>query len=125
VAVHCSRHAYLIFTPIGIEVFPFFRPARGMQMIPWAQIDSLEIDDPPRTLTLHFNSRKSSGVHLSLAPIPVDRRALLVRMVKGRTEELEKSRAKTRNTGRTDSSESPVPSPDEPDSPATSSNPST
>jgi hypothetical protein len=85
-AVRCTRHAYLIFTPIGIEVFPFFRPARGMQVIPWAQIDEMEIDDPPKVLTLHFDSEKSSGVHLSLAPILKDRRALLARAVRGRME---------------------------------------
>ena len=26
-AVNLTRHAYLILTPLGIEIFPFFRPA--------------------------------------------------------------------------------------------------
>ncbi len=88
VAIRCTRHAYLILTPIGIEVFPFFRSARGMQVIAWAQIDDVEIDDPPSVLTLHFNSEKSSGVHLSLAPVLGDRRALLARAIHGRMERI-------------------------------------
>ena len=106
VAVHCSRHAYLILTPIGLEIFPFFRPARGMQMISWAQIDSADLDDPPRRLTLHFNAEKSSGIHLSLTPIPARQRILLARAIRGRMEDLAKSREGS-NGGPTDSPADP------------------
>ncbi|TAE78452.1 MAG: hypothetical protein EAZ84_01300 [Verrucomicrobia bacterium] len=81
-AWHCTRHAYLILSPIGVEVFPLLRPAASMQVIPWQQIDSAEID--PLRLSLHFNAEKSAGIHLSLSPIAKDRRELLARAIRGR-----------------------------------------
>jgi hypothetical protein len=81
-AWHCTRHAYLLLSPIGVEVFPLFRPAATMQVIPWPQIDSAEIDQ--RRLTLHFDPEKTSGIHLSLSPIAKDRRELLAKAIRGR-----------------------------------------
>lgn len=83
-ALHLTRHAYLILTPLGIEVFPFFRPARGMQWIPWQEIAAAETDPALRVLTLHWNAGKTAGIHLSLAPIPKERRVLLAKAVLGR-----------------------------------------
>jgi hypothetical protein len=53
-----------------------------MQVIPWQQIDSAEIDH--RRLTLHFTAEKSAGIHLSLSPIAKDRRELLAKAIRGR-----------------------------------------
>jgi hypothetical protein len=86
-AVHLTRHAYVILTPLGIEVFPFFRPATGMQMILWHEIDSAEVDATAAVLTLHYNAEKSAGLHLTLRPVSAARRALLVRAVTGRLAE--------------------------------------
>lgn len=83
VALRCTRHAYLILTPLGVEVFPFWRPAAGMQLIPWAQIASAEIDSS--RLTLHFTAEKTAGVHLSLRPIRRVQRDLLIAAIKGRS----------------------------------------
>lgn len=82
-AVRCTRHAYLIFTPLGLEIFPFFRPAAGMQLVPWGQVDSAETDDPPTRLTLHFNPDRSAGIHLSLTPLPKPQRLLVASAVRG------------------------------------------
>jgi hypothetical protein len=82
IAWHCTKHAYILFSPIGVEIFPFFRPATGMQVIPWAQIAAADIDDS--RLTLHFSAEKTGGIHLSLSPIAKDRRELLVRAIRGR-----------------------------------------
>ncbi|BCU76221.1 hypothetical protein [Luteolibacter sp. LG18] len=81
-AWRCARHAYLLLSPIGIEIFPFFRPAAGMQVVPWAQIAAVEIDQA--RLTLHFSADRTSGIHLSLAPIRRARRALLIAAIEGR-----------------------------------------
>ncbi|MCW1886745.1 hypothetical protein OKA04_18545 [Luteolibacter flavescens] len=81
-AWHCGKHAYLLLSPIGVEIFPFFRPATNMQVIPWAQITAADIDDS--RLTLHFSAEKTSGIHLSLSPITKDRRALLAKAIQGR-----------------------------------------
>jgi len=83
-AIRLTRHAYLILTPIGIEVFPFFRPADGMRMIAWSEIADAEADERMRWLTLHFDAGKTSGVHLTLRPLREPLRPLLVDAVLGR-----------------------------------------
>lgn len=79
-----TRHAYLILSPIGIEIFPFLRPAAGMNLVVWQEIESMETDAAGKRMTLHHNAEKTSGIHLSLRPIRADRRALLVKAVAGR-----------------------------------------
>ena len=81
-AWHCAKHAYLLLSPIGVEIFPFFRPATNMQVIPWAQIAAADVDGS--RLTLHFSAEKTSGIHLSLSPIAKDRRPLLAKAIRGR-----------------------------------------
>lgn len=81
-AVRCSRHAYLILTPIGIEIFPFFRPAHGLRVVAWSSIAAAESTDS--RLTLHFNREMTSGIHLSLRPIPRRQRHLLATAVSAR-----------------------------------------
>jgi hypothetical protein len=79
-----TRHAYLILTPLGIEIFPFLRPAAGMQLVVWQEIDSMETDAALKRLTLHRDAARTSGVHLSLRPVRADRRPLLAKAVAGR-----------------------------------------
>ena len=79
-----TRHAYLILTPLGIEIFPFFRPACGMSLVSWQEVNCAEVDASRTRLTLHHNAEKTSGIHLSLAPIRTDRRELLVKALEGR-----------------------------------------
>lgn len=83
-AVRLTRHAYLILTPLGIEIFPFFRPSHGMRLVTWQEIQAAEVDGTFQRLTLHHDPEKSSGIHLSLAPIRQDRRSLLAKAVIGR-----------------------------------------
>lgn len=83
-AVRLTRHAYLILTPLGIEIFPFFRPASGMRLVVWQEVDSAEVDPGFTMLTLHHDAAKTSGIHISLRPIREDRRELLAKAVIGR-----------------------------------------
>lgn len=83
-AIRLTRHAYLILTPLGVEIFPFFRPAENMQMVSWNEIRDAEISADLTRLTLHFNLEKTAGIHLSLKPIGADRRPLLVQAMAGR-----------------------------------------
>ena len=76
-AIRLTRHAYLILTPLGIEIFPFFRPAAGMQMIVWQEIHHADADDGFAVLTLHRNVAETSGIRLSMKPVRKDRRSLL------------------------------------------------
>ena len=84
VAMGLTRHAYLILTPLGIEIFPFFRPAEGMRLVLWQELDHAEVNEKNTRLTLHHDAGKSSGIHLSLTPIRADRRTLLAKAVLGR-----------------------------------------
>jgi len=79
-----TKHAYLILTPLGIEIFPFFRPAAGMQLVVWQELSSAEVCANSTQLTLHRDAEKTSGIHLSLRPIRADRRSLLAKAVIGR-----------------------------------------
>lgn len=83
-AYSLTRHAYLILTPLGIEIFPFFRPAAGMRLVVWQEIASAEVNASLTVLTLHHNAEKSSGIHLSLKPIRRDLREWLAKAVVGR-----------------------------------------
>ena len=77
VAVRCIRHAYLIFTPLGIEIFPLFRPEKYMTLITWQEISLVDVDLPTKRMVLHHNVEKSSGIVLSLRPIlPAQQRLL-------------------------------------------------
>ena len=75
--LRCIRHAYLIFTPLGLEIFPLFRPEKYMMLVTWCEVHDLTVDLEARRLSLHYNSEKSSGVILSLSPILAAQRLLL------------------------------------------------
>ena len=81
-ALRLTRHAYLILTPLGIDIFPFFRPADGMRTVFWHEIHSCEASGS--MLTLHFNSEMTSGIHVSLLPLVSSGRSLLIHAVKAR-----------------------------------------
>jgi hypothetical protein len=83
-ARHLAKHAYIIFTPMGLEIFPFFRPAKGMQLVVWQEIDTAEIDTAGSRLTLHYNTERTAGLHLSLRPVRRKTRSLLAKAVLGR-----------------------------------------
>ena len=83
-AARLTRHAYLILTPLGIEIFPFYRPAAGMHLVLWQEVVIAEADARATVLTLHYDAAKTSGINLSLRPIRRDRRELLVKAVGGR-----------------------------------------
>jgi hypothetical protein len=83
-AINLTKHAYLILTPLGIEIFPFFRPAEGMRLVAWQEVSAAEVNPENTQLTLHHNAEKTSGIHLSLKPIRSDCRSLLAKAVIGR-----------------------------------------
>ena len=83
-AVRLTRHAYLILTPLGIEIFPFLRPASGMRLVVWQEVAAAEVNARTTRLTLHRDTARTSGIHLSLRPIRADRRELLAMAVIGR-----------------------------------------
>jgi len=83
-AAGLTRHAYLILSPLGIEIFPLFRPAARMHLVVWQEIAAAEANARTTVLTLHHDAAKTSGIHLSLKPVRADRRSLLAMAVIGR-----------------------------------------
>jgi hypothetical protein len=89
IAWRLTRHAYLILTPLGMEIFPFLRPAAGMRLVSWGEIHSAEADADLTRLTLHHDAEKTAGIHLSLRPIKAAWRPMLVHAVLGRVKRVD------------------------------------
>ncbi|MEM7146467.1 MAG: hypothetical protein AAF591_15130 [Verrucomicrobiota bacterium] len=84
VAAFNTRHAYLVFGPVGIEIYPFLFPAKNMNLIPWAQIQSLDLDDQITWLTISNTPDSGGGGSvLSLRPITPNNRKLLAHAIDG------------------------------------------
>lgn len=83
VGMRCVRHAYIILSPLGVEIFPFLSPRKNLQVIYWSQVADAELTPGARQLVIHFNEEKKSGVIASLKPIPEQHRYLLEEAVLG------------------------------------------
>ena len=86
-SAYCARHAYLILTPLGIEIFPFIKPHKNLNLVYWAQIIDADFDEELTVLKLHFNEDQSAGIILSLKAIPMKKRPLLRRALESRLAE--------------------------------------
>jgi len=82
-AIHCVRHAYILLTPMGVEVFPFFKPETNLQIIFWQEIDNFDITTS--LLTLHSSPEKTSGTVLTLKPLAAAQISLLTKAIEART----------------------------------------
>ncbi len=88
-STYCARHAYIIFTPLGIEIFPLIKPRKNLNLVYWAQIVDADFDDDLTSLKLHFNADQSAGIILSLKAIPTKKRPLLKKALESRLAEKE------------------------------------
>ena len=70
----CTTHAYLLLSPVGVEIFPLLFPGRGYRLIPWAQITAMRIEK--KCVVLEFVG--AGGIVLGLDPIRPSARPLLV-----------------------------------------------
>ena len=59
VGLRCVKHAYLIFSPVGVEIFPFSDPENKLDVVSWAQIDHFEMRGC--NLILHFDEECTRG----------------------------------------------------------------
>jgi hypothetical protein len=82
---HCTRHAFLILSPVGIELFPLIKPAKNFRLFNWAQFHEAEIRE--KKLYLHSKAERTGGAVISLSPLTSDARTLLTRAIEGRMEE--------------------------------------
>ena len=96
-AARCARHAYIILTPLGIEIFPFFKARENLQVLYWSQIAAAEVNEREQ-LVIHFNEDRTSGIVASLAPIAAGRRELLEYAIEGRMSSREEDCSGTEST---------------------------
>ena len=83
-AARCARHAYIILTPLGVEIFPLLKPEKNLNLIYWNQIEGHHFDEDHDLLKLHFNAEETNGIILSLKPILEKKRPLLKTALEGR-----------------------------------------
>lgn len=86
-SAYCARHAYLILTPLGIEIFPLIKPHKNLNLVYWEHIIDADFDEELTALELHFNEDQSAGIILSLNAIPTKKRPLLRRALESRLAE--------------------------------------
>ena len=90
VAINCARHAFLILTPLGIELFPFWFPSKNLRVLYWTEIDNVIVTESMKTLEIHCHG--GNKVFIALAPITVDRLPYLKRAIEGRMEQNKESK---------------------------------
>jgi hypothetical protein len=83
----CARHAYLILTPLGIEIFPLLKPEKNLNLVYWTQIHDAEFNQELTLLKLHYDAQKTAGIIISLKPILQKKRPLLKKALLGRLAE--------------------------------------
>lgn len=83
VGIHCVRHAYILLSPMGVEIFPFFKPEKNLQLVFWSQVADCDITKT--RLTLHTNAEKTAGVVVTLKPIAQSQIYLLQKAISSRT----------------------------------------
>ena len=86
-SAYCARHAYLILTPLGMEIFPLIKPHKNLNLVYWAQIIDADFNEELSALKLHFNEDQTAGIILSLKAIPMKKRPLLRRALESRLAE--------------------------------------
>ncbi|MEM7383820.1 MAG: hypothetical protein AAF514_02650 [Verrucomicrobiota bacterium] len=82
-AVFLTRHAYLIFTPLGIELFPFWRPSKNFAVFYWSELEEIELEPEKHLLTLRRKGEDEAHVFISTRPLSGRSRDLLSQTVDG------------------------------------------
>lgn len=85
-ALHLTRHAFLLLSPIGIEIFPFFRPAQQMQLLSWGEIAHAGMTEDDRLLILTLAGLEDAKIIIGLDPVPRRALPLLRKAVEGLME---------------------------------------
>jgi hypothetical protein len=82
-AVRLARHAYVLLSPLGIEIFPLFRAEERLQLIPWSEVAHAGVDEARQWLTITLAAYEDAKVLVSLAPMDNRVRPLLAAAVDG------------------------------------------
>ena len=88
VAVHCTRHALIILSPLGLELFPFWFPVKNFRMLYWSEINDAKINKEMNLLSIDCNN--GSKIFISIKPIPTNIRSYLKTAIERRMQEKHK-----------------------------------
>ncbi len=86
-ALKLTRHAYVILTPLGVEIFPLRKPETNIHLLYWTELQEAEFNEDLTLMKLHRDKAKTSGVILSLKPILQDQRRFLKKAIEARLKE--------------------------------------
>jgi len=88
VAIHCTQHALIILSPLGLELFPFWFPVKNFRMLYWSEINDAKINKEMNLLSIDSNN--GSKIFISIKPIPTKIRSYLKTAIDGRMQEKHK-----------------------------------
>lgn len=90
--VHLAKHAYMIFSPVGIELFPFFHPSKNMQVLYWQEVEDLAITPDGKMLEVTLLSEGEHKIFIATAPMRQNSRELLAKTIDGIRKQREDSK---------------------------------
>ncbi len=88
VAIHCTQHAFIILSPLGLELFPFWFPVKNFRMLYWSEINDATINEDMNLLSIACHN--GSKIFISIKPIPTNIRPYLKTAIEGRMHEKRK-----------------------------------
>jgi hypothetical protein len=79
-----TRFAFLTFSSIGVEIYPYLRAESESQLVPWATIGSITLDEATQRLVITRTPEAGEGkIFITLAPLSRTSRRLLSHAVAG------------------------------------------
>lgn len=85
-AVYCTNHAYIILSPVGIEIFPLWFPTENFRLVPWTHLANARAENG--NLIIDFLPVGSGGgIILSLSPLLPKQREMLWHAIERRVDE--------------------------------------
>ena len=92
--VHLAKHAYMIFSPIGVEIFPFFYPSKNMQVLYWQEVEDVAITPDGKMLEVTLLSEGENKIFIATEPLRPKSRDLLGKTIDGIRTQREESKAR-------------------------------
>lgn len=83
IAIYCASHAYVILSPVGIEIFPFWFPTENFRLVAWTQVAAVRAENG--RLIIDFPPvGQGGGIILDLGPLRAPQRAMLFEAIQRR-----------------------------------------
>lgn len=77
----CARHAYILLTPLGIEILPLYNPGKRMRAVFWPELKAADVKSGK--LMLALDTEPSENIQLSLFPLSKKQQSMLIYAIQG------------------------------------------